>query len=234
MKKFYSGLSTLICFSFLFTLDSCTTDPSIVSSDTPEGVVSNKEILYYNSKKADTMPANTENPYDSDGRMYHELFKNNYESDGLQSLSSSVISRVESVAYAKTIFNIIQKKDNISVAVAEGISVNSDSTVSFSDIIANSSMTASAKLSLIDFIHSFLFLFKQEDRYAVLYDFMVQYERSILTDPIMTETDKQIILTTASFARHSAYETRTESTAIIDPDWRKLVTHLIGDSETIE
>lgn len=234
MKKFYSGLSTLICFSFLFTLNSCTTDSSFVSSDTPESVGLNKEVLYYNSKKADVMPTNTENPYDSDGRMYHELFKNNYESDGLQSLSSSVISRVESVAYAKTAFNKIQKMDNISVAVAKVTNAISDSTVSFSDIIGNSSMTASAKLSLIDFIHSFLFLFKQEDRYAVLYDFVVQYERSILTDPIMTETDKQIILTTASFARHSAYETRTESTAIIDPDWRKLVTHLIGDSETIE
>ena len=95
-------------------------------------------------------------------------------------------------------------------------------------------MTAAAKLSLIDFIHSFLLLFKQEDGYALLYDFVVQYERSVLTDPIFTETDKQIILTTTSFARHSTYETITESTAIIDPDWRKLVTHLIGDSETIE
>ena len=234
MKKFYSGLSTLICFSFLFTLDSCTTDPSIVSSDTPESVVSNKEIPYYNSKKADTMPANTENPYDSDGRMYHELFKNNYESDGLQSLSSSISSHVASVAYAKTTFNKMQKKDNISVAVAKGTNAISHNGIGFSDIIANSNMTAAAKLSLIDFIHSFLFLFKQEDRYAVLYDFVVQYERSILTDPILTETDKQIILTTTSFARHSAYETRTESTAIIDPDWRKLVTHLIGDSETLE
>lgn len=234
MKKFYSGLSTLICFSFLFTLNSCTTDSSFVSSDTPESVGLNKEVLYYNSKKADVMPTNTENPYDSDGRMYYELFKNHNASDGLQDASSSVSSLVASVAYTKTSFNKMQKKENNSVAVAEGISVNSDSTVSFSDIIGNSNMTATAKLSLIDFIHSFLFLFKQDSRYAILYDFVIQYERSILTDPILTETDKQIILTTTSFARHSAYETRTESTAIIDPDWRKLVTHLIGDSETIE
>jgi hypothetical protein len=234
MKKFYSGLSTLICFSFLFVLDSCSTDPSIVSSDTPESVESKKEILYYNTKKVDEMPTNTDNPYDSDGRMYYELFKNHNASDGLQDASSSVSSPVASVAYTKTSFNKMQKKENNSAAVAKGTNVIFDSTVSFSDIIANSSMTASAKLSLIDFIHSFLFLFKQEDRYAVLYDFVVQYETSILTDPILTETDKQIILTTTSFARHSAYETRTESTAIIDPDWRKLVTHLIGDSETIE
>jgi hypothetical protein len=234
MKKFYSGLSTLICFSFLFVLDSCTTDPSIVSSDTPESVGSNKEILYYNSKKADAMPINTENPYDSDGRMYHELFKNNYELDDLQSLSSSISSHVESVAYTKTTFNKMQKKDNNSATVTKGTNAISDSTVSFSDIIANSNMAAAAKLSLIDFIHSFLFIFKQESRYAILYDFVVQYESSILTDPILTEMDKQIILTTTSFTRHSAYETRTESTAIIDPDWRILVGHLIGDSETIE
>lgn len=230
MKKFYSGLSTLICFSFLFVLDSCSTDSSIVSSDTPESVESKKEILYYNTKKVDEMPTNTDNPYDSDGRMYYELFKNHNASDGLQDASSSVSSLVAT----KTTFNKMQKKDNISETVVKGSNVISDSTVSFSDIIANSNMTEAAKLSLIDFIHSFLFLFKQESRYAILYDFVVQYERIILTDPILTETDKQIILTTTSFARHSAYETRTESTAIIDPDWRKLVTHLIGDSETIE
>lgn len=234
MKKFYSGLSTLICFSFLLTLDSCTTDPSVVSSDTPGSVVSNKELLYYNSKKADAMPTNTKNPYDSDGRMYHELNKNNYELDGLQSLSSSVSSPIASVAYTKTTFNKMQKKENNSATVTKGTTAISDSTVSFSDIIANSNMSAAAKLSLIDFIHSFLFIFKQESSYAVLYDFVVQYESSILTDPILTETDKQIILTTTSYTRHSAYETRTESTAIIDPDWRILVGHLIGDSETIE
>ena len=229
MKKFYSGLSTLICFSFLFVLDSCSTDTPFVSSDTPERIGLNKEILYYNSKKVDEMPTNTDNPYDSDGRMYYELFKNDYASDGLQDASSSV-----SITYAKTVFNKLQKKDNNSAAVAKGATVISDNTVSFSDIISNSNMTAAGKLSLIDFIHSFLFLFKQENSYAVLYDFVVQYETSILIDPILTETDRQIILTTASFARHSAYETRTESTAIIDPDWRKLVTHLIGDSESIE
>ncbi|MDI6047030.1 hypothetical protein [Flavobacterium yafengii] len=230
MKKFYSGLSTLICFSFLFTLDSCTTDPSFVSSDTPESVGSKKEILYDNFKKTNAMPSNTENPYDLDGRMYYELFKNDYASNGSKDASSSVSSAVAT----KTALNKMQKKDNNAATLAKSTNVISDSSISFSDIIANSSMTASAKLSLIDFIHSFLFLFKQESRYAVLYDFVVQYETSILADHILTATDRQIILTTASFARHSAYETRTESTAIIDPDWRKLVTHLIGDSETIE
>jgi hypothetical protein len=234
MKKFYSGLSTLICFSFLFVLDSCSTDPSIVSSDTPESVESKKEILYYNTKKVDEMPTNTDNPYDSDGRMYCEIFKNHNVSDGLQDARSSVSSPVASVAYTKTSFNKMQKKDNNSATVAKGANVISANTISFSDIITNSNMTAAGKLSLIDFIHSFLFLFKQENSYAVLYDFVTQYETSILIDPILTETDRQIILTTASFARHSTYETRTESTVIIDPDWRKLVTHLIGDSESIE
>jgi hypothetical protein len=234
MKKFYSGLSTLICFSFLFVLDSCSTDPSIVSSDTPESVESKKEILYYNTKKVDEMPANIENPYDSDGRMYHKLFKNHDALGTLQDASSSVSSPVASVTYAKTTFNKMQRKDNNLAIVIKGANVIPDSTVSFSDIIANSNMTAAAKLSLIDFIHSFLFLFKQESSYAVLYDFVVEYERSIVIDPILTETDKQIILTTTSYGRHSTFDTRTESTAIIDPDWRILVGHLIGDSETIE
>jgi hypothetical protein len=34
MKKFYPGFSTLICLSFLFTLDSCTADSPYVADET--------------------------------------------------------------------------------------------------------------------------------------------------------------------------------------------------------
>jgi hypothetical protein len=234
MKKFYSGLSTLICFSFLFALNSCTTDPSILSSDTTESVGSNKEILYYNSKKADAMPTNTENPYDSDGRIYHELFKNNYKSDGLQGLSSSVSSPVESVAYAKITFNKMQKKESNSVKSAKGTNVISHSTISFSDIIENSNMRAASKLSLIDFIHSLQFLFKNEDQYGMLYDFVVKYEKGILVNPLLTPTDKKIILTTSSIARYSTFAAKTESVEAIDPDWKILVGHLINEKDSTD
>jgi len=78
MKKFYPGLSTLICLSFLFTLDSCTTDTPIVSNDTLGKVDAKNEIQYYNSRKGDAVPANIEDSYVSAGRIHNELFEAHY------------------------------------------------------------------------------------------------------------------------------------------------------------
>ncbi|RTY79177.1 hypothetical protein EKL97_13145 [Flavobacterium sp. LS1P28] len=56
MKKFYSGLSTLICLCVLFTLDSCTADTPVVSGDTISKADTKNEIHYY-PKKGDTVLA---------------------------------------------------------------------------------------------------------------------------------------------------------------------------------
>jgi len=55
MKKFYLGFSTLICLSVLFTLDSCTTDTPVVSSDTIGKADAKNEIHYFTPKKRHTV-----------------------------------------------------------------------------------------------------------------------------------------------------------------------------------
>lgn len=54
MKKFYLGLSTLICLFVLFALDSCTTDTPAISGDTIVKEDAKNEIHYYSPKKGDT------------------------------------------------------------------------------------------------------------------------------------------------------------------------------------
>jgi hypothetical protein len=228
MKKFYSYLNTLICVSFLYSLNSCTTDTSFGSSDPSERVDAKSAINYHNTRIGDAMPANTENPYDSAGQIYNELFKTYSASDSLPKSISTIASRFDSIVRSNSAFNNIKGTDFHSLSADKVVNVISNSTISFSDCIANSEMTVVAKLSLTDFIHSLLFLSKQEDRYAVLYDFVVKYERSILTDPLLTEMDKQIILTTSSIARYSTYLIKTESVMAIDPDWGILVGHIIA------
>lgn len=65
MKKFYPGFSNLICLSFLFTLNSCTTDSAFVSDDTLVKVDGKNENPYYNSRKEDVVPTTGEDPYAS-------------------------------------------------------------------------------------------------------------------------------------------------------------------------
>ncbi|WP_369765299.1 hypothetical protein [Flavobacterium sp. WC2429] len=55
MKKFYSGFSTLICLSVLFSLASCTTDSPFVEGDTIGKADVKNEIPYYATKKGDTV-----------------------------------------------------------------------------------------------------------------------------------------------------------------------------------
>lgn len=75
MKKIYSGLGILICMSFLFALNSCTTETLIESEDTLSKEDAKNEFHYQNSKKADTLPANIENSHVSAGQIENEFFE---------------------------------------------------------------------------------------------------------------------------------------------------------------
>lgn len=225
MKKIYLCLNTLICLSFLFTLNSCTTDTSFVSNDTPVSADTKNEINYYNSRKGDVMPANSENPYDTAGRVHNELSES-YASD-----NSTIASNAGSIFRVHRDFNNSKGMNYRPLSVGKVSSIVPNNSNDFSDIIANSNMTATGKLTLSDFIHFFQFLCKKEDLYVVLYDFVVKFERGILTNTLLTERDKKIILTTSSIVRYSTYASKTESVEAIDPDWTKLITHIISGIE---
>jgi hypothetical protein len=228
MKNFYSCLNTLICLSFLFTLDSCTTDTPFVSSATPDSVDVKNETNYYNSRKGDVMPANSENPYDTAGRVHNELSET-YASD-----NSTITSRGGSIIHSPIAINSLKGNDYDPVLSDKVAYINSNNRTNFSDVIANSNMTAAAKLILSDFIRSFQFLSNKEDRYVVLYDFVVKFERGILSNPLLAEIDKKIILTASSIVRYSAYAAKTESVESIDPDWTILIGHLVGETGTTD
>jgi hypothetical protein len=224
MKKFYLCLNTLICLSFLFTLNSCSTDTSFVSNDTPESIDTKKELNYYNSRKGDVMPANSENPYDTAGRIHNELSET-YASD-----NSTIASRGSSIIHSPIAINSLKGNDYDPLLSGKVVYINTNNRTNFSDVIANSNMTVAGKLILTDFIRSFQFISKGENRYAVLYDFVVKFERGILTNTLLTERDKKIILTASSIVRYSTYMARTESVEAIDPDWTILIGHLISET----
>ena len=219
MKKFYLNLNTLICLSILVTLDSCSTDTSNVSSAAPNSLGSDKEINYYNSRKGDVMPANSENPYDTAGRVPTELYET-------YTVENSIIASDGSIVHSPIAINSLRGTSHDSILSGKVTFINSDNTIDLSDVIATSNMTATGKYILSDFIHSFQFLSKKEDRYVLLYDFVVKFERGILRNPLLSETDKKTILTVSSIVRYSTYASKTESVEGIDPDWTKLITHI--------
>jgi hypothetical protein len=77
MKKIYSCFSTLIFFSFLFTLNSCRANSSLLLDTSLGNVNAEKEINYYKSIKDDAITTNIENLYDS-AVSYNNDFATNH------------------------------------------------------------------------------------------------------------------------------------------------------------
>jgi hypothetical protein len=81
MKKIYSSLGTLFCVSFLFTLNSCTTDSPVVSDETLGTVDAKYQHHNFNSRNADAVPANIAAQNVSSGHIQNELFEVHYVPD---------------------------------------------------------------------------------------------------------------------------------------------------------
>jgi hypothetical protein len=97
MKKIYPGLSTLFCVSFLFTLNSCTTDTPFESDETSGKVDAKNEIHNFNSRKVDAIPASIEEPHFSAGQVQNELFEVHYAPENFQEGISTYSAQTEPV-----------------------------------------------------------------------------------------------------------------------------------------
>lgn len=224
MKKIYLCLNTLICLSFLFTLDSCSTDTSNLSSATPNSLDADNEISTYNIRNGAAMPSNSENPYDKDWRIPTKLSE-------AYSAENSIVDIDGSIIHAPIAVNSLRGTHYDHILSGKVTFINTDNRTNLFEVIATSNMSSTGKFILSDFIRSFQFLSKKEDRYILLYDFVVKFERGILTNTLLTEIDKKIILTSSSIVRYSTYAVREESVDAIDPDWTKLIAHIINGTE---
>lgn len=92
-------------------------------------------------------------------------------------------------------------------------------------------MTAAGKVSLDSFVNSLLSLLDKEDNCDVFYDFVVNYEATIINNPLLTERDKRIILTTSSIARHTTYRAMKRPKKNTDPDWDLLIGNIMGGTD---
>lgn len=72
---------------------------------------------------------------------------------------------------------------------------------------------------IMDFVHTLGNI--QHKEYAVLYHSMVSYEAQIMDDPVLTDFDKQVILSFTSIIRHASHPMATSESAseVEDEDW---------------
>lgn len=200
MKKVFLLLAILMCYSISLVLQSCSTDSESAIDHAPNSFEKRTHYTKYNSKSSHIIPANIANPYDEAGRRLYK--KKSYVI--LQNLQKgSVISNVKSSDTNSL------SSDKASVVLLDNLS----------QIIAGWDITIDAKSSFSRFINSLLFLSKTEERYEVLYDFIVAYEASVLIDETLTENDKEVVLTNSSVVRYETYEESITPPKNKDPDW---------------
>lgn len=232
MKKAYSCRPIFIFLAYLtcsLVLESCSDDRLLLADDATSAVMKKHNEIAL--RTGEVIPVNSENPYDSVGRIYNELFETYYATENLPQSISAIASRVEFLANANSEFSTLKTVNYhvVSTERVEYIISRSDTIVS--EIIKDSDMTDSAKLSLDTFINSLLVLSAKEDSVEVLYNFVVSYEIEVLSNSMLTERDKQIILTTTSIARYSTYVANRRPKKNTDPDWIIFVGNIIGGTD---
>lgn len=216
MKTLYSCLIILTFFT------SCTTDSNSVQQGTIKTIA---------NRTANVLPGNSNNPYDEAGWLHNELFESYYESGNKPTTLSGIISKVEALADANADFRALKTSAYQPVSVTRVQYLLDHKNTCAAEVISASSMTSRAKLSFSSFINSLVVVFDTETNCDVLYQFVVDYEKEILNDSLLTAKDKQIILTTTSVARHSAYLAKKKPKKNTDPDWTILIVNVIGAAD---
>jgi len=232
MKKLYSLLSALAfftCFTSSLALSSCSNDTTLSVNDTSSVFTENQNELTH--RAGDIMPANSDNPYDSAGRIHNELLETYYASENLPQSISAIANRVLFIANEHSEFEGMKSSSYHTVSAERIQYIISHSDTIVSEIVNGLEMTLQAKLSLESFINSMLLLADKEDSCEGQYEYVVAYETDILINPLFTERDKQIILTTTSITRHSTYRVNKRPKKNTDPDWGIFVGRIIGAAE---
>jgi len=212
MKTLYSCLFILTFFI------SCDDDATIATPN-----VVNSRIT---GRIATELPGNTANPYDEAGWIHNELFETYYESSTKPTTIAGVISRVEAIADSNSNFKVIKTASYHPVSEERIQYLLDHKGTCVSEVIANSTLSSNAKLSLSNFMVSLDEKFAVETSCDLLYNYVAAYEKTVVDNATFTSKDKQLMLTTTSIARHTVYLARKKPKKNTNPDWTILILHI--------
>ncbi|MBA4135341.1 MAG: hypothetical protein C0525_11505 [Flavobacterium sp.] len=219
MKKLYSCLIILTFFT------SCSIDSNTSKQDATTSMA---------NRTVNLLPGNIDNPYDEAGWLHNEIFESYYAGGNLANSVLGIANRVEAIAAANTGFNVIKTSTYHPVSPERIEYLLEHKNTCLAEVISASSMTAKAKTSLSNFIISLIAVFDRETNCDVLYKFVADYEKVVLSDSSFTTNDKRIMLITTSIARHSAYLAKKRPKKNTDPDWTILVVNIAAAADGAE
>lgn len=183
------------------------------SEDSGESV-SGSETPSLNLKSAVTDAENKSNPYDYTG-LLHEEFVSQYQS-GTNSVSSlqEVSLIVSELMEEKAVY--VSPSQQVLLA-----SILNNPEVALTSILQNSGLSVAANNVLLEFIGDFHKL--SEQSFSLTYTEITAFENDVQQSVSFTETDKRVILSVTSIARHSLNRECDD-----DPDWDTSVGNIVA------
>ena len=198
----------------------------ISCDDTSIKEQNNSTVTHFKiAKEKEELPFNSANPFDEAGTIHNEILTNYYSHYPLLTDTDSIINLFHAKAKEHSFFSslttspILSNELNLLLSQPENM---------LEDFLQSSDLSEKAKISLSVYIEELLFYTYSSDNYAIIYDYITDYENTIATDSLYSSDEKAIILTITSITRHSVYMKKKRPKKNTDPDWDWLTTNIVG------
>ena len=212
-RTFLSFLSLLTFFPFL--LQSCGVDGNIPDEQLPE-MEAQREVSAENSA----------NEYDATGKLMYDIC-HDYLSQNLNlSVTDSIVDVLESLANSKPVFLTLRPSGYVSPSSSRISFILATSTPL--GIITGSSLSLSAKQSLAEFLTDLMALRDLDADYDDVYNFIVDYESSVISDTAFSTQDRKIMLVGTSISRYGFYFAKKHRRKPRDRDWEISWGHILA------
>ena len=214
----------------LFFLSLCLTFISCIHDDIP----SDSDLAINNfsgSKFGDTLPQNNENPYDFAGRIQHEILLSYYKDSSLGGSLARTIEVVDSIANLNICYTAIKGSAIVVVPESRMSYFLSERDSTMERVLRLLPISVYAKQSLNHYVTSIIGMVLNNDAYTLVHNYSVGYEGDVVSDVLLTTTEKQLLLTTSSIARYSVFMKRKRPKKNTDPDWDWLTAHIMGGAD---
>lgn len=196
-----------------------------ISCDSSMNEQDNTANYYKTSETKEELPFNSANPFDGAGAIHNELLTSYYNHYPQPTETDSIIALFYEKAKAHSFFSTMSSSP---ILPNELDMLLKQPNIVLHDFLQSSDLSERAKISLKDYIATLLNYSDSSDDYAVIYDYITDYEHTIATDSLYSTDEKAVILNITSITRHSVYMKKNRPKKNTDPDWNWLTTNIVG------
>ncbi|SCY96379.1 hypothetical protein [Flavobacterium caeni] len=224
-------MKTLTLWTIILTLlVSCSTENETLVRDDNQTNFTDEAVF----RKTGLYPENSTNIYDAAGQLYYAITEAYLLQGNISVTTAGTISQVENIANMNAEYLSLRPATYMSPTSERIDYILTDQQVTALDIIANSSMSSRAKLSLNSFITSLMTYRDLQKEYDYIYSFIIDYETATVADNALTANDKKIILTTSSLSRYGFYFASKHRRKPRDRDWDISWGHIVAGTDGSE